>query len=83
MNAKAEKNNDQAALDRRDFVKLGSLGKVVPGYETQIVGPDGEPVPDGEPGRLRVRGGSTALCYWADKAKTRESSRKRPTTPRT
>lgn len=56
-----------------DDVKPGSLGKVVPGYETQIVGPDGMPVPDGEPGRLRVRGGSTALCYWADKAKTRES----------
>ena len=28
---------------------------------------------EGEPGRLRVRGGSTALCYWADKAKSRET----------
>jgi benzoate-CoA ligase len=25
----------------------------------------------GEPGLLRVRGGSTALCYWADKTKSR------------
>ena len=35
--------------------------------------PTGARVPDGEPGRLRVRGGSTALCYWADKAKSRET----------
>ena len=54
-------------------VRPGSLGRVVPGYEARIVGPDGAPVPDGEPGRLRVRGGSTALCYWADKAKSRET----------
>jgi benzoate-CoA ligase len=52
-------------------VKLGSLGRIVPGYQAQIVGPDGREVPDGEPGRLRVRGGSTALCYWADKPKSR------------
>lgn len=54
-------------------VKPGSLGKVVPGYEVEIIGPDGKPVPEGEPGRLRVRGGSTAICYWADKAKSRET----------
>src|SRR4029453_11226684 len=52
-------------------VKLGSLGRIVPGYEAQIVGPDGMLVADGQPGRLRVRGGSTALCYWADKDKSR------------
>ncbi len=54
-------------------VKLGSLGRIVPGYEAEIVGPDDAPVPDGEPGRLRIRGGSTALCYWGDKQKSRES----------
>jgi benzoate-CoA ligase len=54
-------------------VKLGSLGKIVPGYEAEIVGPDGARVADGEPGRLRVRGGSTALCYWGDKKKSRET----------
>jgi benzoate-CoA ligase family protein len=54
-------------------VKPGSLGRIVPGYEAQIVGPDGAPVPDGDPGRLRVRGGSTALCYWADKDKSRST----------
>ena len=54
-------------------VKLGSLGRIVPGYEAQIVDPAGRPVKDGEPGRLRIRGGSTALCYWADKEKSRET----------
>jgi benzoate-CoA ligase len=52
-------------------VKLGSLGRIVPGYEAVIVDPDGKPVPDGEAGRLRVRGGSTALCYWGDKEQSR------------
>jgi benzoate-CoA ligase len=54
-------------------VKLGSLGKIVPGYEALVVGGDGREVPLGEPGRLRVRGGSTALCYWADQAKSWET----------
>ena len=54
-------------------VKLGSLGRIVPGYEAQIVDPEGRLVAEGEPGRLRIRGGSTALCYWADKEKSRET----------
>jgi benzoate-CoA ligase len=59
--------------NRLDDVKPGSLGRIVPGYEARIVGPDGADVRDGEPGRLRVRGGSTALCYWGDKQKSRET----------
>jgi acyl-coenzyme A synthetase/AMP-(fatty) acid ligase len=54
-------------------VKLGSLGRIVPGYEAQVVDVEGREVAHGEPGRLRVRGGSTALCYWADKRKSRET----------
>jgi len=54
-------------------VRLGSLGRIVPGYEAVIVDAEGRPVPDGQPGRLRVRGGSTAICYWADKQKSRET----------
>lgn len=52
-------------------VQPASLGRVVPGYEAQIVDAEGRAVADGEPGRLRVRGGSTALCYWGDKRKSR------------
>jgi benzoate-CoA ligase len=54
-------------------VRPGSLGRVVPGYEVKIVDPSGEVVQPGEPGRLRVRGGSTALCYWGDKQNSRET----------
>jgi len=54
-------------------VTPGSLGRLVPGYDADIVGPDGDRVPVGEPGRLRVRGGSTALCYWAHKAESNET----------
>lgn len=48
----------------------GSLGRLVPGYVAEVVGPEGTPVADGEPGRLRIAGGSTALCYWGDKDKS-------------
>jgi benzoate-CoA ligase len=54
-------------------VRIGSLGKLVPGYEAEILGLDGEAVATGEPGRLRIRGGSTALCYWGDEAKSIET----------
>lgn len=54
-------------------VKLGSLGKLVPGYWAEILGPDGEVLPVGSSGRLRIHGGSTALCYWANKASSNET----------
>ncbi len=53
----------------------GSLGRVVPGYEARIAGPDGSEVPPGEMGTLWVRGGSTALGYWQDREKSRETFR--------
>lgn len=59
--------------NRPGDVRPGSLGRVVEGYEVEIVDPAGQRVAEGEPGRLRVRGGSTALCYWADKRKSRET----------
>ncbi len=51
-------------------VRAGTLGRVVPGYEVQIVDAQDRVVKEGEPGRLRVRGGSTALCYWGDRGKS-------------
>lgn len=56
-------------------VKPGTLGKVVPGYEVRIVGPDGLNVEDGEVGTLWVGGPSAALCYWHDREKSRETMR--------
>ena len=53
-------------------VRPDSLGRVVPGYEARIVGPDGSNMPPGEQGTLWIKGGSTAMCYW----QRHESSRK-------
>jgi benzoate-CoA ligase family protein len=54
-------------------VKVGSLGRLVPGYEARIVGADGQPLPDGEAGRLHVKGDSIALCYFGDQRKSRDT----------
>ena len=51
-------------------VKPGTLGRVVPGFELEVRDDRGLPVPDGEVGRLWVRGDSRALGYWQAAAKT-------------
>ena len=56
-----------------DRVRYGSTGWPVPGYEVELRGDDGRPVPDGEPGDLYIRGPSAALMYWGNRAKTRET----------
>lgn len=48
-----------------DDIRPGSTGLPVPGYEARVVDPDGNPVPDGEIGRLAVRG-PTGCRYLAD-----------------
>lgn len=57
--------------NRLGDVKLGSLGKLVDGYEVRLVGCDGNEVPPGEMGTLHVKGGSSALCYWNAREKSR------------
>ncbi len=37
-------------------IRPGSTGRPVPGYVAAVLGPDGEPVPDGELGSLAVKG---------------------------
>lgn len=51
----------------------GSAGKLVPGYEAKIVGPDREECPVGEIGRLMVKGDSAALFYWQDHEKSKQT----------
>jgi 2-aminobenzoate-CoA ligase len=46
-------------------IRPGSTGTVVPGYEAAVLSEDGKPVPDGEPGRLAVKG-PTGCRYLAD-----------------
>jgi 2-aminobenzoate-CoA ligase len=46
-------------------IRPGSTGRTVPGYSATVVDAAGAPVPDGEPGRLAVRG-PTGCRYLAD-----------------
>jgi benzoate-CoA ligase family protein len=59
--------------NRPGAVRPGSLGQAVPGYDCRVVDPDGNELPDGEAGRLQVRGESAALCYWQDHVKSKET----------
>jgi acyl-coenzyme A synthetase/AMP-(fatty) acid ligase len=61
--------------NRLGDVKLGSLGKLVPGYDARIVDASGADVPVGETGRLWVKGDSTALCYWRQQEASRATFR--------
>jgi len=54
-------------------VRYGSTGWPVPGYDIELRGDDGQPVADGEPGDLYIRGPSAAMMYWGNRSKTRET----------
>nr|WP_319515750.1 class I adenylate-forming enzyme family protein [uncultured Cohaesibacter sp.] len=42
----------------------GAAGPAAPGVDIEIVDPDGQPVPQGEPGELVVSGPKVAIGYW-------------------
>jgi benzoate-CoA ligase family protein len=58
--------------NRPGRVRPGTTGEVVPGYELRIEDAAGQPVPDGEPGSLYVKGDSIATGYWSRSAVTRK-----------
>jgi len=53
-----------------DDSKAGTSGHIVPGYEAKIIDENDQPVPDGESGRLFIKGHSTAKLYWNNPEKT-------------
>jgi len=57
--------------NRPGRVRPGTTGEVVPGYELRIEDAAGQPVPDGEPGSLYVKGDSIASGYWCRSEVTR------------
>ena len=59
--------------NRPDQVRYGTTGWPVPGYDIELRGEAGEPVPDGEPGDLYIHGPSSAMMYWGNRTKTRET----------
>jgi len=58
--------------NRPDDIKVGSLGRLVPGYEAKIVGPDGEELPTDEVGAIWVKGPSSALAVWHNHQASKE-----------
>ncbi len=58
--------------NRPGDVKLGSLGRVVTGYEAKIANAEGNAVPTGEMGQLHIKGDSAAICYWRNHEASKE-----------
>jgi len=59
-------------------VRYGTTGWPVPGYEIELRGEDGKPLPlnaDGssEPGDLYIHGPSAAMMYWGNRQKTQDT----------
>ncbi len=57
--------------------KLGSMGKPVPLYDVYLLDPDGNEVPDGEPGEICINTSDKVPCglflgYYRDEEKTKE-----------
>jgi benzoate-CoA ligase len=61
--------------NRADDVRYGTTGKPVPGYEARIVGEDGNVVPQGEQGELQVAGPTSAIFYWNNRERSRNTFR--------
>jgi len=59
--------------NRPGDVRYGTTGKPVDGYELELRGEDGRPVADGEVGDLYIKGPSSALMYWGNREKSRET----------
>ena len=53
--------------------KYGTTGKAVPGYEVKLIGEDGSQVKQGEMGELHVRGPTSAIMYWNNRAMSRST----------
>jgi len=51
----------------------GSLGQLVPGYKAEIVDEKGQPVAGGQTGELWISGESTALMYWNEHEKSKQT----------
>jgi benzoate-CoA ligase len=57
--------------NRPGKVRYGTTGQAVPGYELRIVGDDGKECGPGEIGELQIKGPSSALMYWNNRARTK------------
>ena len=56
--------------NRKDDIRPGSVGRMVPGYEAKIVDDQGLPLSGDQEGILWVKAESRGLCYWQAFEKT-------------
>jgi benzoate-CoA ligase family protein len=56
--------------NRPGDIRYGTTGRPVPGYDLELRGDDDRPVADGEEGSLWVRGPSSCMAYWNDRARS-------------
>ena len=54
-------------------IRYGTTGKPVPGYEVRLIGDDGREVQQGELGELQIKGPSSAIMYWNQREKSRDT----------
>lgn len=59
--------------NRPGDIMPGSLGRIVDGYQAEIVDADDAEVGTGEMGTLRIKGDSAALCYWNAHEKSKQT----------
>jgi benzoate-CoA ligase len=59
--------------NRPGDVRYGTTGKPVPGYEIRLVGEHGADVGPDELGELQISGPTSAIQYWNNRARSRET----------
>jgi benzoate-CoA ligase len=59
--------------NRLDDVCYGTTGKPVPGYDMRIVNDDGQPSKPGETGELQISGPTSAILYWNNRERSRDT----------
>jgi len=59
--------------NRPGDVHYGTTGVPVPGYDLRIVGDDGRPAAQGEVGELQVSGPTSAMGYWNNRGRSRDT----------
>jgi benzoate-CoA ligase len=59
--------------NRPGEVKYGTTGKPILGYDLKLIDDNGQPVKQGEMGELLIRGPSSALMYWNNRAQSRRT----------
>jgi benzoate-CoA ligase len=59
--------------NRLDDIRYGSSGKPLPGYTVKIVDEDGKEAPQGKIGDLYVSGPTSAIMYWNNRDRTKET----------